>query len=98
VGHGANVTARELLDRGAERVDRELKGHPLVQAEMWDLLGSVYKSLDLFPQAAAMYRKSVATRRGLRGQPDSLLSNSLRELGSSLYENGDYAGGEPFLR
>ncbi|HKQ20148.1 MAG TPA: serine/threonine-protein kinase, partial [Candidatus Eisenbacteria bacterium] len=63
VGRGANVTARELLDRGAERVDRELKGHPVVQAEMWDLLGSVYKTLDLFPQAVAMFRKSVETRR-----------------------------------
>ena len=98
VGRGATVTARELLDRGAERVERELQGHPAVQAEMWDLLGSVYKSLDLFPQASAMYRKSVATRRGLRGQPDSLLSNSLRDLGSSLYENGEYAAAEPLLR
>jgi serine/threonine protein kinase/Flp pilus assembly protein TadD len=98
VGHGANVTARELLDRGAARVEREIKGHPAIQAEMWDLLGSVYKSLDLFPQAVGMYRKSVATRRSLRGQPDSLLSNSVRELGSCLYENGDYAAGEPLLR
>jgi len=97
-GAGARVTARELLDRGALRVERELKGHPAIQAEMWDLLGSVYKTLDLFPQAAGMFRKSVATRRTLRGQPDSLLSNSIRELGSCIYENGDLAAGEPLLR
>jgi len=98
VGRGANVTARELLDRGAARVERELKGHPAVQAEMWDLLGSVYKSLDLFTPASAMFQKSVAARRALQGQPDSLLSNSIREWGSCLYENGDLAAGEPLLR
>jgi serine/threonine protein kinase len=98
VGHGADVTARELLDRGAQRVERELKGHPAVQAEMWDLLGSVYRSLDLFPQAIAMYRKSVAARRGLGGAgADTLLGNSLRELGSALYENGDYPEGQKTL-
>ena len=98
VGRGADVTARELLDRGARRVERELKGHPAIQAEMWDLLGSVYRSLDLFPQAVGMYRRSVAARRTLRNQPDSLLSYSIRELGSSLDENGDYAEGEQLLR
>ncbi|HEX7077059.1 MAG TPA: serine/threonine-protein kinase [Candidatus Eisenbacteria bacterium] len=98
VGRGANVTARELLDRGAQRVERELKGNPAIQAEMWDLLGSVYRSLDLFPQAIGMYRKSVGARRGLRDQPDSLLSHSILELGSSLNENGDYAEGERLMR
>jgi serine/threonine protein kinase len=96
-GHGSNVTARQLVDRGAERVERELRGNPTVQAEMFDLLGSVYKSLDLFPQAIAMYGKSVSLRRR-NGAPDTLLAASLRELGSSTYESGDYARGEPPLR
>ena len=98
VGRGANVTARELLDRGAQRVERELRGNLALQAEMWDLLGSVYRSLDLFPQAIGMYRKSVTARRSLQGQPDSLLSHSILELGSCLNENGDYAEGEKLMR
>jgi len=96
-GHGRNVTARQLVDRGAERVERELRGNPSVQAEMFDLLGSVYKSLDLFPQAIAMYGKAVSLRRR-DGAPDTLLAASLRELGSSTYESGDYARAEPPLR
>jgi serine/threonine-protein kinase len=97
-GRGADITARELLDQGAARVERELKGNPRVQAEMWDLLGSVYRSLDLFQQAIAMYGKSVAARRSMRDAPDTLLATSLRELGSALYENGDYAAGERAIR
>ena len=96
-GRGANVTARQLLDRGAARVEHELGRDPRLQVEMWDLLGSVYRSLDQFPRAVAMYRKSVAARRAHRELPDTLLASSLRELGSSLYENGDYGGGERAL-
>jgi serine/threonine-protein kinase len=95
-GRGAETTARELLDKGARRVEKELKGNPRVQAEMWDLLGSVYRSLDLFPQAIAMYQKSLAARRG--SGEDSLLATNLRELGTAQYENGDYAGGERSIR
>ncbi len=97
VGRGATLTARELLDRGAARVDRELRGNPRLQAEVWDLLGSVYQSLDLFPQAIAMYRKSVDARRAQPERPDTLLAASLRGLGVSSYENGDYAAGESAL-
>ncbi len=95
-GRAADLTARELLNQGAARVEKELKGNPRVQAEMWDLLGSVYRTLDLFPQAIAMYQKSVAARRAT-GQ-DTLLATSLRELGSAQYEMGAYAEGERSIR
>jgi serine/threonine protein kinase len=97
-GRAADLTARELLGQGAARVEKELKGNPRVQAEMWDLLGSVYRSLDLFPQAISAYSKSVALRRAMRVPRDTLLATSLRELGSAIFENGDYRGGERVVR
>jgi len=97
-GRGADIPARDLLDRGAARVDRELSGDPRLQAEMWDMLGSVYKSLDLFPQAVAMFQKSVASRRAHPEPADTLLASTLHELGSSYFEGGDYAHGEQALR
>src|SRR5690606_28993193 len=39
---GNTITARELLERGAERVDDELPDQPLLQATMMDVVGQVY--------------------------------------------------------
>jgi len=42
---GDTVTARELLERGVERVDTELANEPDLRAEMLVTLGNVYSSL-----------------------------------------------------
>jgi serine/threonine-protein kinase len=96
-GGRPDVSARELLDRGAARVDREIRD-PRVKAEMWDMLGSVYQSLDLFPPAISMYRRAIVLRRAHPERPDTLLATSLRQLGSALNENGNYEEAERMLR
>jgi hypothetical protein len=36
------ITARELLDRGSRRVDKELAGEPDVQASLLDSIAEAY--------------------------------------------------------
>ena len=48
---GANLTAREILDRGAQRVTEQLKDQPVVQAALKETMGSVYVGLGMLPQA-----------------------------------------------
>ncbi|MGE5188870.1 MAG: tetratricopeptide repeat protein [Gemmatimonadota bacterium] len=91
------ITARELLDRGAQRVERELRGQPEVQAEMWDLLGNVYRNLGLFPQAVEMHERALRALRA-RSAPDSVVASTLTDLGQSLTEKGDYPAAERALR
>jgi serine/threonine-protein kinase len=95
---GESVTARELLDRGAERVERELRDQPAVQAGMWDLLSSVYRNLGLYPRAVGMAERSLAVHRaqGLGETPEVALS--LHALGSVLIEAGEYALADSLLR
>ena len=45
---GETITAREILDRGAERIDQELDDEPEVQAQLMDTMGLVYRSLGLY--------------------------------------------------
>jgi serine/threonine protein kinase len=54
------ITVRELLDRGAARIDTELKGQPQVQASLMNTLSSVYESLGLFRPAKELGEKSLA--------------------------------------
>ncbi|MDJ0939519.1 MAG: tetratricopeptide repeat protein [Woeseiaceae bacterium] len=48
---GDRLTARQLLDIGAQRVDEELAGQPQLQAEMLLLLATTYGQLGLYDTA-----------------------------------------------
>ena len=50
---GNSVTAREMLDMGAARIDQELAKQPAIQATLMDTLGTVYVGLGLYAQCAA---------------------------------------------
>jgi tetratricopeptide (TPR) repeat protein len=91
------ITARELLDRGATRVDRELARQPEVQAEMWNLLGDVYRNLGVFPRAVEMHERALKAYRAA-GAADSVIASTLTDLGQSLNEKGEYPAAERALR
>ena len=76
---GNSITAREILDKGAARIDRELAGQPAIQATLMDTMGTVYTSLGLYdaadptgPQGVHASRKAlghVAPGSGQQPQP-----------------------------
>jgi len=61
---GEEVTAREILDRGAARIRRELDGQPEVEAALLETIGEVYRNLGLFDAAREMLVASLELRRG----------------------------------
>ena len=68
---GETVTAREVLDRGAERVRAELASEPLVQARLEQTIGDVYDALGLYDRAEPLHRSALETlrARARRGRP-----------------------------
>ena len=84
---GNSITAREILDAGAEKIGKELTDEPEVQARLQQTMGSVYASLGLYPKAAAILEQAVATRSRLLGEehPDTLAAMSaLARLSASM--------------
>ena len=84
---GSEVSARELLDRGAERIDAELAGQPVVQARLMATIGNVYGSLGAYTKAVGMLERSLQIRRASLGPdaPDTVetmdaLGEAYREL------------------
>jgi serine/threonine protein kinase/tetratricopeptide (TPR) repeat protein len=94
---GNTVTAREILDRGAEKIERELKGRPLVQARLMDTMGRVYRSLGLFQQAKLLLEKGLEIRRSLLGEDHLEVSDSLSNLASVLWDRGDYSQAKQYF-
>jgi eukaryotic-like serine/threonine-protein kinase len=95
---GNTITAREILERGAQKMEKEMAGQPLIQARLMDTMGQVYQSLGLFDQALPLTKSALETRQALFGAESLDVADSLNHLGLLLVAQGDYAGAEPLLQ
>jgi serine/threonine protein kinase/tetratricopeptide (TPR) repeat protein len=75
---------REILDRTAGRVGRDLKGQPEVEAELRTTLGQVYEALGRYDAAEGMYREALRLRRGLWGEMNTNVADALDRLGYEM--------------
>ncbi len=96
-GGGETITAREILDRGAGRVERELAGQPAVQATLMQAIGRVYQNLGLLEPAEALLDRALELRRAEHGSKHPAVAASLSNLGVVYLEKGDYEGARELL-
>ena len=62
------TTARELLDRGAERIDKELAAEPEAQLRLYDLMAQMYAGMSVNERSLALYRRSLELATRLHGE------------------------------
>jgi len=95
---GRTITARELLDRGAYRVDKELAGEPAVRASSLYSIADAYSRLGLYDQAKDLAERSYSIRAGVLGPGNPLTADSLFLLANATRLKGEYAAAEPMFR
>ncbi len=95
---GAQLSARELLDRGWAGIERELGGQPEVRAELLDTVGEAYRQLGLYDRAGPLFDDGLATTRPLAGERPLLLARALRSRGRLLSDEGHYDEADAALR
>jgi len=95
---GNTVTAREILDRGAKRIDAELVEEPEVRASLMGTMGVVYSRLGLYRSALPLLRGSLEERRKTLGEEDERVAESRNNLGETLLLSADYENAERELR
>ncbi|MEX0677378.1 MAG: serine/threonine-protein kinase [Pirellulales bacterium] len=76
----ADLTAREVLDRGARKVVDELRGQPAVRAAVLETIGNVYIGLTLTDQADPLLSEALEIRRRLYAEPHLETAASLYSL------------------
>ena len=87
---GRTVTARELLDIGAERVAAELADQPLVRAEMELTIALLYRRIGLFDEARPHLDAAVALREDHLGPGHPETAMAYRERALFLTDTGQY--------
>ncbi|HME40558.1 MAG TPA: tetratricopeptide repeat protein, partial [Steroidobacteraceae bacterium] len=92
---GNQVTARELLDSGAKRLEAGLQDQPATKAALLSTVGAVYDSLGQYKEALPILTES------LKLQPqshDKSHITTLLELGTARSGAGDLSGAEAPLQ
>lgn len=95
---GNVITARELLDRGAEKVVRELKDQPVIQAKLLDTIGRLYQNIGLYDRQQPLLEEALRLRRQALGNEHPDVATSLDHLATVARLKDDYARSESLNR
>ena len=92
---GNQVTAREILDSGAKRLQASLQDQPETKAALLSTVGSVYDSLGQFQDALPLLDESLQLQALSH---DGSRLDTLLELGRARIGAGDLRAAEPPLQ
>lgn len=91
---GATVTAREIVDRAADRLDSSLAEEPTVKAELGVTLAEVYGALGLYQKGDRLVRRTFA----IGPVQPATRARQLAALGESQMRLGEYEAAEASFR
>ncbi|HLA63803.1 MAG TPA: serine/threonine-protein kinase, partial [Rhodothermales bacterium] len=102
---GEEVTARELLAAGTQRVERELAGQPAEQAAMLDAMARAYLSLGAYDRAGRLAGRALFLQGGETDSDDLAdaatvdpgIARSLHLLGSVAAEESRLGAADSLL-
>ncbi len=95
---GNTITAREILDQGADRIELELAAQPIIQATLMQTMGSVYRSLGLYPEAGNLLSGALIKRRELLGDEHVDVALAKAHLAEVLTLQASFDTAEPMYR
>jgi serine/threonine-protein kinase len=83
-----NVTAKEILDRGATRVETELKDQPEIQVELWRVLAELYARFSDHGRSAELLRRALALQTARAPNDELEIARLQLQLASTLWDQG----------
>jgi serine/threonine protein kinase len=94
---GKQPTAKDLLDRGAEKISGNLTLQPEVRAQLLESIGLAYRRQGLSERAIPLFEQSVAIRRQERPLDNGHVAVALANLASALTDHGNLISAEAYL-
>jgi serine/threonine protein kinase/Flp pilus assembly protein TadD len=95
---GNSVTAREILDKASNDMQKGLAQDPEVQSQMTQVMASTYTNLGLYPRAHELAKRALDARLSLLGPDDPKTLESMAQLGWILNREGHYVEAEKMER
>ena len=95
---GSTVTAREVLDKASNDIDKGLAKDPELQARMMHVMGKAYRNLGLYTRAQGLFEGSISLGSSAVGQENRETLKTMQDLGWTLFEQGRLAESEGLER
>jgi len=96
---GNQITAREILDKGADKITAELHNQPEVQAALMHTMGQVFYNLGLDDRAIPLFEKALNIRQQVLGKLNLETADTRSSLALALARKRDSSSvAEPLLR
>jgi eukaryotic-like serine/threonine-protein kinase len=95
---GQNVSAKDLLDRGAAKITSNVTLQPEVRAELLESIGVAYRRQGLSERAIPLFEQAVAIRRAERPPDNRRMAAALANLARALTEGGHMVSAEADLQ
>ncbi len=92
---GEDVTVRQVLDVGLDRVRTELE-EPALKASLLEIMGDVYRQLGDFEQSEELLLESIELQRGIDNPIE--LATSLEAYGQLLRTRGEWQASVPVMQ
>ncbi len=87
---GSPLTVSEILDRGASKIETELRGEPRAQARLLTTLGHVYESIGKYRESKALGERALAVHQAAGLQDDLETAKTLVNLGRVNQRMGEF--------
>jgi serine/threonine protein kinase/tetratricopeptide (TPR) repeat protein len=94
---GKEPTAKDLLDRGAEKISGNLGLQPEVRAQLLESIGLAYRRQGLSERAIPLFEQAVAIRRQERPIDNGHVAVALANLARALTDAGHLISAEAYL-
>ncbi len=91
---GNTITAREILDRGARRIEFELIERPEIQSNLLDTMGTVYRSLGLYDESLALLQRGLETRQRVLAPGDPVIARSQSNMAQVMGLQANFEAAE----
>jgi eukaryotic-like serine/threonine-protein kinase len=95
---GRDISARELLDRGARRAESALAATPDLQSELLHVLGIIHSELGLLGRADTLLERAVRLSRSTHGERSAELAARLTDWGILLTQRAQFTAADSILR
>jgi serine/threonine-protein kinase len=87
---GETLTARQMLDRGAERIDKELSNQPHSLSQLKLIIGIVYKQLALYSESDKQLQKALKVYETSKLNNPQQYLRLIQALASLEFVQGNY--------
>ncbi len=95
---GKETTAKELLDRGAEKIQSDITLQPETRAQLLESVGLAYRREGYSERAIPLFEQSLAIRRDARPLDAQREAAALAKLAQALTDAGHLVSAEGYLQ